>query len=260
MVLAVRTRGRVAVVVTGASLLLNACALGGDRLKTAGADSAATATPASVRPQQVAPGHTAILTPVTLTATSTTTTLDLANAAASPASNSGATSLPGASSASGVAAPPTQPPTTPSPTTPPPTTPPATAPSTSQVPLTTPATLPPEITPLTEDEAIFAWETYLGEAAARDYSTAWNNLSQQYQIKYLGYDNFKRFWETVQGAGVRSYTVVSSVPNGLTLELHVWYGRRKDSTVSNEVVNVDVIKDMATGTILIDDYRYLGHG
>lgn len=251
MVLVVRRpRGRVAVVVTGAALLLTACAQGGDRLKTAGTDpsTVVTATRTAVEPQQVAPDNTAILTPVTLTDPSTT--LHLANATVSPASNSGATSLPGLSSESGVAGP----------TTPPPTTPTATAPSTTQVPLTTPAALPPEITPLTEDEAIFAWQTYLGEAAARDYSTAWNNLSQQYQIKYLGYDNFKRFWETVQGAGVRSYSVVSNLSNGLTLEMHVWYGRRKDSTVSNEVVDVDVIKDMATGIILIDDYRYLGHG
>lgn len=245
--------GRVAMV-AGASLLLTACALGGDRLKTAVTDSSTAVTAAtSVRSQQVAPDITAIHTPVTLTDTSAS--LDLATAAAAPASNSGATSLPGASSESGVAGPTTQPPTTQ-----PPTKPPATAPSTSQVPLTTPATLAPGITPLTENEAIFAWETYLGEAAARDYSTAWNNLSQQYQIKYLGFDNFNRFWETVQGAGVRSYSVVSTLPNGLTLELHVWYGRRKDSTVSNEVVDVDVIKDMATGIILIDDYRYLGHG
>lgn len=252
-------------VVTVATLLLNACALGGDRLKTADTDSAAAAraAPTSIKPQQGAADNTAILTPVTLT--ETTTTLDQARAAASPASNSGAASLPVGLNQSGITAPPAPPPTAPPPTTTTTTlttttTTSPTASSTSQVPLTTLATLPPEITPLTEDEAISAWETYLGEAAARDYSTAWTNLSQQYQIKYLGYDNFRRFWDTVQGAGVRSYSVVSTLPNGLTLELHVWYGRRKDNTVSNEIVDVDVIKDMATGTVLIDDYRYLGHG
>ena len=120
-----------------------------------------------------------------------------------------------------------------------------------------PTTAPAPVTPLSQAEAMFTWSSYLAETTSGDYNSAWSNLTPRYQNKYLGFDNFVRFWNTVDGAGVYSFSS-SSIPNGITLELHAWYGRRADGTISNEHVDVDVLKDAITGLIVIDDYRYLG--
>lgn len=128
---------------------------------------------------------------------------------------------------------------------------------TTSAPTGPPTTVAVEITPLSEAEAMFTWNSYLAETTSGDYQAAWSNLTPRYQEKYLGYDNFVRFWNTVDGAGVYSFSS-RSIPNGITLELHAWYGRRADGTTSNEHVDVDVFKDAITGQIVIDDYRYLG--
>ena len=97
---------------------------------------------------------------------------------------------------------------------------------------------------------------YLADAAARRYDAAWARLTPRYQEKYLGYDNFVRFWESVDGAGVREATDIGSTATTRTLSVRVWFGRRDDGTISNEVVDVDLITGPG-GAVMIDDYRYV---
>jgi eukaryotic-like serine/threonine-protein kinase len=126
-------------------------------------------------------------------------------------------------------------------------------------PPTVPPTVPrPTFAPLTADEATQAFSNYLAIGASGDFQTAWSMLTPRYQAKYLGFDHFVKFWATVQGAGMRNSQSIGTVPNGQSLRMSVWYGRRKDGTVSNEIVDADLIKDNQTGATLIDDYRPIG--
>lgn len=123
---------------------------------------------------------------------------------------------------------------------------------------TTPPTTPPPIALVSYDEAVNAFSDYLYLAAGRSYEAAWADLTPRYQVKYLGYDNFVRFWETVDGAGVVSSIPVAQLMNGgYTIRLQLWFGRRVDGTTSNEIVEVDLIRDPVTGAVVIDDYRYI---
>ena len=133
----------------------------------------------------------------------------------------------------------------------PPTIPPTTLP---------PATTAPAIDPLEADAAAAFFTEFLSVAAQRDYASAWSMLTPRYQEKYLGYDNFVRFWETVDGAGVREWQSIGTVPAGQTVRMWLWFGRRADGTVSNEIVEVDITQDSVTAVVLIDDYRYQGVG
>ncbi|MEO6122664.1 MAG: hypothetical protein ABIR32_03070 [Ilumatobacteraceae bacterium] len=141
-------------------------------------------------------------------------------------------------------------------------TPPATIPPLVTVPLVTtpPSTAPSTPTELTQDQAIATFQTYFELVASRVYPDAWSMLTPRYQAKYLGYDNFVRFWETVEGTDIREAASIVANPGAQTLHCKVSFGRRVDGTTSNEIVDVDFRRDPLTGSILIDDYRYLGNG
>jgi hypothetical protein len=130
-----------------------------------------------------------------------------------------------------------------------PTSPPPTAPPPTAAPIVA-AAAP------TADAAVQLMNDYFADAAERRYDAAWARLTTRYQEKYLGYDNFVRFWESVDGAGVREATDIGSTATTRTLSLRVWFGRRDDGTISNEVVDVDLITGPA-GVVMIDDYRYV---
>lgn len=153
-------------------------------------------------------------------------------------------------------------------TTTPTTTPPTTVASTTVPATTTPPPPPPTTTPapattnppvaVAFDSAVAAatFDRYLAATAERRYDEAWSMLSGPYQVKYLGYENFVDFWETVDGAGVFRTDVIRESPNLVTLELEIWFGRRKDGTRSDELVEVDLGPD-ASGRIVVHDYRYI---
>ena len=80
-------------------------------------------------------------------------------------------------------------------------------------------------------------------------------LAARYGDKYGGYGDFVSFWERVDGAGSRGCSVIGSASARQSLRCRVWYGRRGEGTVSNEVIEVDLV--LVGGSILIDDYRFL---
>jgi len=138
----------------------------------------------------------------------------------------------------------------------PPETPPG-APVVTAAIVTTPVvTVPP---PLTQADATNFFQSYLGLTTTGQYTQAWAVLTPRYQVKYLGFQNFVNFWNTVNGAGIRDATSIASGPGTQTLHMHLWYGKRKNGAIVNEIDDVDFIRD-ATGQILISDYRYLGVG
>jgi len=136
-----------------------------------------------------------------------------------------------------------------------PTAPPTTQAPTTLVPITE-APAPPTVTAPTSAAATELMNVYLADAAARRYDAAWARLTQRYKDKYLGYDNLVRFWDTVEGAGIREATEIGSTSSTRTLSLRVWFGRLEDGTISNEVVDVDFVTG-TSGVVLIDDYRYV---
>ena len=146
------------------------------------------------------------------------------------------------------------------------------------VPATSPSTVPPTAPPTTPDvpapaaivspfpygvgptaaAADSMLISYISDATARRYDIAWAQLTPRYQEKYRGYDTFVRFWETVEGGDVRSTQSIGSTATTQTLAARVWFGRRDDGTISNELVDIDFVTGPG-GAVFIDDYRFVGN-
>jgi serine/threonine protein kinase len=122
------------------------------------------------------------------------------------------------------------------------------------------ATVPPTtvLIVVNEQSAVSHFTEYLAVAADRQYPEAWAMLSTPYQGKYRGYDKFVDFWETVDGAGIYTIETTFVSDSVVTLRCEVWFGKRVDGTLSNELIEVDLVPDQTTGLIIVGDYRFIG--
>lgn len=122
---------------------------------------------------------------------------------------------------------------------------------------------PPPVTgaPLiTETAATTFFDEYLATSLAGLLEDGWAMLSPGYQAKYRGFTGYSNFWATVFDAGIRRCSSIGSTSTMQTLRCFVFYGRVRDGAILNEIIEVDVTIDPATGTSLITDYRYISEG
>ena len=78
----------------------------------------------------------------------------------------------------------------------------------------------------------------------------------RYQAKYVSYDRFVRFWDTVEFAGIDATHGLGVTDAGSALlQADVWF-KGFSATTSKESVRIEVLS--ADGMLMLDDYVFLG--
>ena len=111
-------------------------------------------------------------------------------------------------------------------------------------------------TAVSADEAASFLRAYFLTAGARDYPRAWAMCTARYQAKYVSYDRFVRFWDTVEFAGIDATHGLGVTDAGSALlQADVWF-KGFSATTSKESVRIEVLS--ADGMLMLDDYVFLG--